>query len=413
MKFSQATLCAILASSTFVSAAPAIVAEQTLVKRADVNDVLAILKEIKTQQAKREYLSGDELIAHDKRADSVLGDLITALTNSGIISDIWTTLTTDSAISSSIKSIIQAAIQTAVVQGPALIEAIWNSGLLGTIFNDFLNDADLRNAFLNVAKSIFGTAVNLITSWLSGSSSSSTASTAAAKRDVVIPAPMRRDIADGEYLDKRDLASIISFIVTEIKDSGIVSSLVNKVLADPQATVSFLSSAFETGLVVAKDVYSWAKSSGLWDSALSYIEANAGTWAGAIASFLGNALTSGQVSASEIDNASGSSSTGTSTVSTRSVSAAAAAAAAPATTATTKAATTVATVATTSAAAAAAAAAGGSNTNALSSLVDKYGAATATAAAAQVNTGSLSSNLNQLVAASNSAAASLKVRRNY
>ncbi|KAI3403766.1 hypothetical protein KGF56_003401 [Candida oxycetoniae] len=394
MKFSQATLLAILASSAFVSAAPApaIISEQTMVKREDINEVLAILSELQNHNAKREFLSGDELIEHDKRSDSVLGDLITALTNSGIIGDIWHILTTDEAISSSIKAIIQSAIQTAVVQGPALIKAIWNSGLLGSIFNSFLNDADLRNAFLNVAKSIFGTAVNLITSWLSGSSSSSTAAatpaTTAAKRDVIL---------DGEYMDKRDLASILSFIVTQIKDSGIVSSLINKVLADPQATINFLTTAFQTGLVVAQEIYGWAKSSGLWDSALSYIEANAGTWAGAIASFLGNALTKGLVSASEIDNATGSSAASTSTVSTRDV----AAAAAPAST-TAKAVTTTTTAAVTAAAA--------GNTNALDSLINQYGTATATAPT--VDTGNLANNLNQLVGAANSAAASLK-RRNY
>lgn len=179
MKFSQTTLLAVLASSAFVSAAPAIVAEQSMVKREDVNDVLAILKEIKEHNAKREYLEGDALIEHDKRADSALGNLISALSNSGIIGQVWNTLTTNDAIKTSLSNIVQSAIQTAVVQGPALISAIWNSGLLGDIFNDFLNDTDLRSAFLDVAKSIFGTAVNLITSWLSGSSSSSTTTAAA------------------------------------------------------------------------------------------------------------------------------------------------------------------------------------------------------------------------------------------
>ncbi|KAI5950972.1 hypothetical protein KGF54_004046 [Candida jiufengensis] len=407
MKFTQATLIAVLASSTFVSAAPAIVSEQTMVKREDINDVLAILKELKAHQAKREFLEGDELIEHDKRADSVLGELITALANSGIINDVWTALTTNPAITTTLQNIIQAAIQTAVVQGPALIEAVWNSGLLGTIFNKFLNDTDLRNAFLDVAKSIFGTAVNLITSWLSGGSSSGTTTTAAA----AATAKSRREIIDGsEYLDKRDLASIIGWIVQEISDSGIVQSLVNKVIADPAASINFLTSAFQTGLVVAEDVYSWAKSSGLWDSALSYIQANAGTWAGAIASFLGNALSSGQISASDINNASGSLS---SAITARSVSAAAAAPAASAVKTTSVAAAAAVTTSvkpTTTAAAAAATPA--TNANALSSLVTKYGTTTAAAAPA-VNTNGLAANLNQLVSAANQAAGSLKQRRNY
>lgn len=406
MKFSQTTLLAVLASSAFVSAAPAIVAEQSMVKREDVNDVLAILKEIKEHNAKREYLEGDALIEHDKRADSALGNLISALSNSGIIGQVWNTLTTNDAIKTSLSNIIQSAIQTAVVQGPALISAIWNSGLLGDIFNTFLNDADLRNAFLGVAQSIFGTAVNLITSWLSGSSSSST-TTAAASTST--GAAAKRELLDlnAEYIDKRDLSSIIQFIVQEISDSGIVSSLVNKALADPQASISFLTSAFKNGLVIAQDVYNWAKQSGLWDSALSYISANAGTWASAIASFLGNALTSGKVSASEIDNAN----SGVSARSTTPVSTAAAAAANSAV-----AATTAAPAATSSTAAAATGATGATaasgNNDALNSLIDKYGGSSATAAAASVDTSGLSGSVNQLVSAAGQAASSLK-RRNY
>lgn len=408
MKFSQTTLLAVLASSAFVSAAPAIVAEQSMVKREDVNDVLAILKEIKEHNAKREYLEGDALIEHDKRADSALGNLISALSNSGIISQVWNTLTTNDAIKTSLSNIVQSAIQTAVVQGPALISAIWNSGLLGDIFNDFLNDTDLRSAFLDVAKSIFGTAVNLITSWLSGSSSSST-TTAAASTSTGTAA--KRELLDlnAEYIDKRDLSSIIQFIVQEISDSGIVSSLVNKALADPQASISFLTSAFQNGLVIVQDVYDWAKQSGLWDSALSYISANAGTWASAIASFLGNALTSGTVSASEIDNASSSvsarSTTPVSTAAAAANSAIAATTAAPAATSTTAAAATGTTGTTATTAAS-------GNNDALNSLIDKYGGSSATTAAASVDTSGLSGSVNQLVSAAGQAASSLK-RRNY
>ena len=44
MKFSQTTLLAVLASSAFVSAAPAIVSEQTMVKREDVAAVLELIR---------------------------------------------------------------------------------------------------------------------------------------------------------------------------------------------------------------------------------------------------------------------------------------------------------------------------------------------------------------------------------
>ncbi|EMG46069.1 Opaque-phase-specific protein OP4, partial [Candida maltosa Xu316] len=305
MKFSSATILAILASSACVSAAPAIVAEQTMVKREDVNEVLNLIAEIKKINAKRDYAEGEDLLDLERRADSAIGELISALANSGIISLVWNKLTTDSGISSAISAIIKSAIQTAVVQGPALIQAVWNSGLLGDVFNLLLNDTDLRQALLDVAKSIFSTAANLVASWVSGGSSSSSGTTTAAAAAPAASGASKREIMelDAEYLSERDLSSIISWIVQEIKDSGIVQSLVNQVINNPEQVISFLTSAFQTGLVVAEDIYSWAKQAGLWDSALSYIEANAGSWAGAIASFLGNALANGSVSASEIDNA--------------------------------------------------------------------------------------------------------------
>lgn len=54
MKFSSATVLAILASSACVSAAPTFtVTEQTMVKREDINEVLNLIEEIKALNVKR------------------------------------------------------------------------------------------------------------------------------------------------------------------------------------------------------------------------------------------------------------------------------------------------------------------------------------------------------------------------
>ena len=156
MKLSNTALLAIVASSTLVAAAPAKVEsslvkradinqldivneiqkrEFTTVKRSDINEVLEILKDIQGLKQKREFLEGDELIALDARADNAIVDLISALFNSGIIGEIWNTLTTDTALQSTLKNLIQSAINGLIVQGPALISAIWNSGLIGNLFN--------------------------------------------------------------------------------------------------------------------------------------------------------------------------------------------------------------------------------------------------------------------------------------
>ncbi|KAK6203235.1 Op4 protein [Scheffersomyces amazonensis] len=408
MKLTNAAILTILASSTFVSAAPAIVtSEQSLVKRADVNEVLEILEELKTLKVKRELLEGEELAALEKRADSVIGNLISALLNSGIISDVWSTLTTNPAVSAEIKTIIESAIKGAIVEGPALISAIWNSGLLSKLFNDFVNDPDLKSAFLGVAKAIFTTGLNLIKSWLGLNSSSASTTTAAAapaasgaaKRDLVLN-------GDSEFIDKRDVASIVSWVVSEISSSGIVSSLVNKVLANPQASIDFLASAFKTGLVVVEDVYGWAKGNGLLQDGLNYLAAHGGTFGSAIASFLGDQIASGNVSASDIDSAPlPSKSAATSIASTAAVAPLAAPLAVNG--AATTAAQTTAAPATTAAPVPTPAA---SDDNAvLNSLINAYGTPATTTAAP--NLGGISGDINTLVGAANQIAGSLKKRR--
>lgn len=350
MKLSTTTIFAILATTALTNAAaidtPSATSNSGLVvKREDLNEVMEQLQQLRNLKVKREEIDDEmALIEFDKRAESVLGNLISALANSGLISQVFDDLTSAPELKESIVAILKATLQAAVVQGPTLIKGIWNSGLLQDVFKTVLNDSDLRSALLGAGKALFSTAVNLIQNFLgtktgSSSSAATSAAAAASKREVTIISE-RSDMDD---IEQRDLGDIISFIVTEIKDSGLVSSLFNKITQDPEATINFLSSALKTGAVVVKDVYSWAKSSGVLAEGINWLKNSDSGIISTLASFLADALNTGSVSADEFDNASTS---------------------ATATVATTRTATATATAANTAAAAAAAAAVAGSTTTA-------------------------------------------------
>lgn len=313
MKFSTPTLLAILATTAFVSAAPTTVTTETsLVKKDGITDVLKILDELENSHSKRDLIDDeDQLVALAARDDSLLADLVTSLANSGIIGDVWRALTNDTALRQEIVNITKKAIRGLIVEGPTLIKAVWDSGLIQDIFKSVLNDSDLRSVLLRVAKSLFNTGVELVRYFLGnrGSSTTTTATsttTAAAKRDAVKRDVVKRDILDtkdSEYLDKRDVASVVSTIVDAIKNSGIVSKLVNKVLQNPDQTINFLSTLLREGVVVAEDIYNWSKNNGLLEKGLEYIENHGGEFAGSIASFLAKEIEGGNVTTSEIDNA--------------------------------------------------------------------------------------------------------------
>ena len=106
-------------------------------------------------------------------------ELVAALASSGVIADVWDTLTQDETLKSEILNIVKTTVKAALVQGPALLKAIWDSGLISKLFHDILNDSDLRSVLLKVAKSLFSNALNLLKAYKSGSSGSSTTATTA------------------------------------------------------------------------------------------------------------------------------------------------------------------------------------------------------------------------------------------
>lgn len=342
MKLSHTTLLAILATTSLAASIPQPeVSENTLVRRSDANEILSILDELKAIKVKRDLVeTEEEHLELLKRQDSVIGDLLTGLASSGILQDVWNTLTTDSALRSQIADLTKAAIQGLIVRGPALIKALFDSGLLGKLFKDVINDKTLLNGLLGAAKALFTTGLNLLTNRKSGAASATYAATTTTKAvAATTAAPLYATAAttttaaantaaaaglnptntnnaayaslaaqykredDSEYLEKKDLTSLISSVVTEIKNSGIFSSLINKVLADPQQSISFLTTVLKKGVVLGEDVYTWAKNNGLLEKGLTWLQTNGGSYAGAVANLVGELIDSGKVSASDVDNA--------------------------------------------------------------------------------------------------------------
>lgn len=328
MKFSTPTLLAILATSAVVGAAPSPITQTSseftgLVKKSDISDALSIIEELGRLNQKRELVEDEnELMELSKRADSLLSQLLTALSNSGIIGDVWDFLTTDSSLRTTLINLTKKGFSAALTYGPSVIKAIYNSGYIQKFFSLIYNDLSLRLTLFSVAKTIFGSGLNLLKAFLSDSGSSTTTAagstaTAAAKRDTL---QVREDVDfefDPElYYDKRDLLDVAKSVYTAIKNTGLVQGLVSKALADPEATISYLTSALKTGLVVAEDVYSWAKSSGVLDSAISWIKSDGLTYGKELAKFIGNLIVGGEASVSDVDNATTTAATTTTTAAT-------------------------------------------------------------------------------------------------
>ena len=293
MKFSQTTLVAILASMAVANSMPqGQVSGDLVVARSDVLEVLDALSQFKELfQQKRDLDENHpdyQMIA--ARSDSALADFISALSSSGLFGDIINILTTDDTLKTEFLNLAKSAISGLISQGPALISAIWNSGLLQDIFNKFVNDAQLRNSLFALLSSAFETAIGLLTGGSSSSTPTASAAaaapsaSAAAKREVDIDVEkIKREFSlnfptDSDELSKRDLMDAFISIAETIYNSGVIQSLISKAMADPQATMSFLSSAFQTGLTVGEDLYGWAKSSGVLDDITNDLQANGSSY---------------------------------------------------------------------------------------------------------------------------------------
>lgn len=318
------------ASSMFVSATPTPVAnEHKLVAREDINEVFDILNQLKDEKQKRELNEDGEENGLSKREDNLLSQLISALANSGIASDVWSKLNNDTELKTQIKSTVEATVKGAIVHGPALIKAVLDSGLIGELFHDISNDSELQDVFAKIAKELFNDAVELVEGQFnvssSGSSSSGSSSplsirptgsgsspnsitkislgggsspTASSNTDLSLPSGgsgvtySSIDLSglnkreNYEMLEKDDLANVVISIVQEIANSGIVQNLVQKVVSNPQQVVNFLSVALREGTVILLDLYNWAKQSGILQEGLNWLAKNAGGIVGTLAGFV-------------------------------------------------------------------------------------------------------------------------------
>ncbi|QEL63079.1 hypothetical protein SBP28_005055 [Candidozyma auris] len=282
MKYTTPTLLAILASASFASAAPTAVnfeSQTTTLVKKDERDLIE---------------DEGELHELSKRADNLLGQLLSALSSSGIIGDVWNILTTDQQLKSVLGDLIKSAVQGAITHGPALIKAVWQSGLL--------------------QKAIFSSGLNLLKAFLANRNNNNNGQQ---KREAEAAAIEEFNFNPDMYYDKRDLLDVAQTVVTAIKNTGIVQNLVKKALADPQASISFLTNALKNGVVVAKDIYNWSKDNGLLQSGLDFIKKNGPTFAKDIANFLGGKIANGEASVKDIDDADAGTSSGTSTASTK------------------------------------------------------------------------------------------------
>lgn len=322
---------AVLLSSTAVFAAPTqIVNEQVdttaLIKKSDVNDVLAIIEQLNQNQQKRDLIQDEDLLMElSKRDSSLLSQLIVALQNSGLIGDVWKILTTDQTLKNLVVGLVKSAIQGAVTQAPALIQALWQSGLLQTVFKDIFQNSQLRPILFSIAKEIFASGLNLLKYFLASRTGGSTSTASGTSKRDADAAPVNMvelsDFNSDDYIDKRDALAVAEQIFNAIKSTGLVQGLVKKALADPQASISFLTTVLKEGWVLGTDVYNWANQSGLLKSGLAWISANGATYAAEVAKFLGGLITKGTVSTSDIDNAKPMSSYGAATTTTPTVAA--------------------------------------------------------------------------------------------
>lgn len=312
MKFSTTTALAILASSVAVQAAPIDAAQAahaqfasstdlTFVKKSDAAQIKSLIAEISHINKKREFTDDPvELAELQRRADSAIGNLLSAFLNSGIISDVFNTLTTDSGIRSSLGSILSTVGSALVENAKPLLSAVWNSGIIGKVFNDIINDKDLINAFLAAIPDVLLAVTSLLGFFTGGSSSSAAPSSGASKREIVDMSNLSED----EYLSKRDLSSIIAWVVQEIKDSGIVQNLVNNFLQDPSKYLSIIGNVLLSALNIGEEIFNWAKSSGLLESGLNWLENNGGSFLGSLAKIISSLLGSSSSSSSTPSTAS-------------------------------------------------------------------------------------------------------------
>ncbi|CAN3371539.1 hypothetical protein DIURU_003856 [Diutina rugosa] len=251
MKFSQATLLALATAAVAngsaipaaqANAAPVAFNQDQLIGA--LQNLNAVLNEATTH--KRE-LTPEEIQLATRDLGSAISGVISAFLNSGILGDIWNTLTTDQNLRDQIVSLVKSAISGLFAALPNLLSAIWNSGLLQKIFNKLVNDKGLQQALVNLIKEAF----SAILGYFTGSSSSSTPQQQQKRAEMI----------------QRDLGDIIS---------SIFNWITNWVSQNPQAFENFLTNAINFLAQIGGTLFNWLQSSGIWDKLMKWVGENSG-----------------------------------------------------------------------------------------------------------------------------------------
>ncbi|CAN3361911.1 hypothetical protein DICA0_D00562 [Diutina catenulata] len=280
MKFSTTTLLALAAAS--VAQGSAIPMAQAQV---DVPAVIKSLEGLRDALGARDLnaMSHDELNEFAKRdLGDALSQLISAFSNSGILGDIWNTISTNDDLKNQVFGLVKSIFSSVVGALPNLISAIWNSGLLQNIFKKLTEDGELQSAIWNLVKEGFNTILGMLT----GGNNQ-------AKREL-------ESIYDThmEMMGKRDLGEIVS---------SLFQSVVSWIQANPDTIKNILNSV--VGLIgkVLPQILNWLTTSGVFEQILNAIAglfknsgANTGEAAAAIAA-VGQSLGANSQAAAALD----------------------------------------------------------------------------------------------------------------
>ncbi|CAN3353892.1 hypothetical protein DICA3_E00892 [Diutina catenulata] len=267
MKLSNATLLA-LATATAVSGQAIPVAQAEAVANPHVQGVIDQLTTIEAAFAKRDFagMSESELMEFAQRdLGDALSQLISAFSNSGILGDIWNTITTNDDLKNQVFGLVKSIFSSVVGALPNLISAIWNSGLLQNIFNKLVTDQGLQSAIWNLVKEGINTVLNMLT----GGSNQ--------KREVH---EMVDEFAGLMARDDINFGEILANIVSAVWNSGIIQSVfswvVNWIKTNPDQFWSLLQQASSYIWSLVQTLYQWAKNAGLIDAALKWLGENIG-----------------------------------------------------------------------------------------------------------------------------------------
>ena len=312
MKLSQTTAAAILATMTCANAQviPK-TSYDSIVARNDASaKLLEIVADFKSLlEDKRELAFGSEELNEllkratpedflaqaqlmDKRdLMSTVISIIESIWNSGIIQQIWNS----GVIQSIVQKIIdnpQAVInflKSAFNYGVEIFDWLKSSGILADVFS-FLSE-HTSGAIQSI--------VNFLASILGVSTSPATPAPTASKLKArfveefgeenfeAIKRAIPEDfIAQAQLMGKRDLVSSLISIFQSIWNSGVIQSIVQKIIDNPQAVINFLKTALNYGV----KIFDWLKSSGILADVLNFLSQHTSGFIQEIVNFIASFL---------------------------------------------------------------------------------------------------------------------------